>query len=113
MMPIFIDLLAISAVWGMVYRRVGAYQAGRMAIVDFEIKLTGIVVVSRSPQGVKTAEHEILRIFESDRGRGYQLSGYTPFCGKRGFPLEHCAAVYCLTHSMEVQQVGRMARRDF
>lgn len=66
----------------------------------------------RSPQGVKT-EHEILRIFEAIAG----VSSTPAICRlqqkTRVFPLERNAAVRTrLTHSMEVQQVGRYIAKE-
>lgn len=67
----------------------------------------------RSPQGVKT-EHEILRIFESDRGRIINSAAIRRLQQKtQVFPLERNAAVRTrLTHSMEVQQVGRYIAKE-
>ncbi|MGE4389453.1 MAG: deoxyguanosinetriphosphate triphosphohydrolase, partial [Citrobacter sp.] len=67
----------------------------------------------RSPQGVKT-EHEILRIFESDRGRIINSPAIRRLQQKtQVFPLDRNAAVRTrLTHSMEVQQVGRYIAKE-
>lgn len=67
----------------------------------------------RSPQGVKS-EHEILRIFESDRGRIINSPAIRRLQQKtRVFPLERNAAVRTrLTHSLEVQQVGRYIAKE-
>ncbi|EHT2454017.1 dGTPase [Escherichia fergusonii] len=67
----------------------------------------------RSPQGVKT-EHEILRIFESDRGRIINSPAIRRLQQKtQVFPLERNAAVRTrLTHSLEVQQVGRYIAKE-
>ncbi|VDZ71882.1 deoxyguanosinetriphosphate triphosphohydrolase [Atlantibacter hermannii] len=67
----------------------------------------------RSPQGVKS-EHEILRIFESDRGRIINSPAIRRLQQKtQVFPLERNAAVRTrLTHSMEVQQVGRYIAKE-
>ncbi|EGT4255746.1 dGTPase [Citrobacter amalonaticus] len=67
----------------------------------------------RSPQGVKT-EHEILRIFESDRGRIINSPAIRRLQQKtQVFPLERNASVRTrLTHSMEVQQVGRYIAKE-
>ena len=67
----------------------------------------------RSPQGIKT-EHEILRIFESDRGRIINSPAIRRLQQKtQVFPLERNAAVRTrLTHSMEVQQVGRYIAKE-
>lgn len=67
----------------------------------------------RSPDGEKS-EHEILRIFESDRGRIINSPAIRRLQQKtQVFPLERNAAVRTrLTHSMEVQQVGRYIARE-
>lgn len=67
----------------------------------------------RSPQGAKT-EHEILRIFESDRGRIVNSPAIRRLQQKtQVFPLERNAAVRTrLTHSLEVQQVGRYIAKE-
>lgn len=67
----------------------------------------------RSPQGNKN-EHEILRIFESDRGRIVNSPAIRRLQQKtQVFPLERNAAVRTrLTHSLEVQQVGRYIAKE-
>lgn len=67
----------------------------------------------RSPEGQKN-EHEILRIFESDRGRIVNSPAIRRLQQKtQVFPLERNAAVRTrLTHSMEVQQVGRYIAKE-
>ena len=67
----------------------------------------------RSPQGVET-EREILRIFESDRGRIINSPAIRRLQQKtQVFPLERNAAVRTrLTHSLEVQQVGRYIAKE-
>ncbi|MGL5599354.1 MAG: dGTPase [Silvania sp.] len=67
----------------------------------------------RSPQGDKS-EHEILRIFESDRGRIVNSPAIRRLQQKtQVFPLERNAAVRTrLTHSLEVQQVGRYIAKE-
>ncbi|WP_455426991.1 dGTPase [Dryocola sp. LX212] len=67
----------------------------------------------RSPEGVKN-EHEILRIFESDRGRIVNSPAIRRLQQKtQVFPLERNAAVRTrLTHSLEVQQVGRYIAKE-
>lgn len=67
----------------------------------------------RSPQGEKN-EHEILRIFESDRGRIVNSAAIRRLQQKtQVFPLERNAAVRTrLTHSLEVQQVGRYIAKE-
>lgn len=67
----------------------------------------------RSPEGRKS-EHEILRIFESDRGRIINSPAIRRLQQKtQVFPLERNAAVRTrLTHSMEVQQVGRYIAKE-
>lgn len=67
----------------------------------------------RSPDGVKS-ELEILRIFESDRGRIINSPAIRRLQQKtQVFPLERNAAVRTrLTHSLEVQQVGRYIAKE-
>ena len=67
----------------------------------------------RSPEGPKN-EHEILRIFESDRGRIVNSPAIRRLQQKtQVFPLERNASVRTrLTHSMEVQQVGRYIAKE-
>ncbi len=83
-----------------------------MASIDFRNKINWHRRY-RSPQGVKT-EHEILRIFESDRGRIINSPAIRRLQQKtQVFPLERNAAVRTrLTHSMEVQQVGRYIAKE-
>lgn len=83
-----------------------------MAQIDFRNKINWHRRY-RSPQGVKT-EHEILRIFESDRGRIINSPAIRRLQQKtQVFPLERNAAVRTrLTHSMEVQQVGRYIAKE-
>ena len=83
-----------------------------MAQIDFRKKINWHRRY-RSPQGVKT-EHEILRIFESDRGRIINSPAIRRLQQKtQVFPLERNAAVRTrLTHSMEVQQVGRYIAKE-
>lgn len=67
----------------------------------------------RPYQGPKD-EHEILRIFESDRGRIINSAAIRRLQQKtQVFPLERNAAVRTrLTHSLEVQQVGRYIAKE-
>ena len=67
----------------------------------------------RSPEGPKN-EREILRIFESDRGRIVNSPAIRRLQQKtQVFPLERNASVRTrLTHSMEVQQVGRYIAKE-
>lgn len=67
----------------------------------------------RPYQGTKD-EHEILRIFESDRGRIINSAAIRRLQQKtQVFPLERNAAVRTrLTHSLEVQQVGRYIAKE-
>ncbi|WP_312953014.1 dGTPase [Superficieibacter sp.] len=83
-----------------------------MAHIDFRRKINWHRRY-RSPTGVKT-EHEILRIFESDRGRIINSPAIRRLQQKtQVFPLERNAAVRTrLTHSMEVQQVGRYIAKE-
>jgi dGTPase len=83
-----------------------------MATIDFRSKINWRRRY-RSPQNV-TSEHEILRIFESDRGRIVNSPAIRRLQQKtQVFPLERNAAVRTrLTHSMEVQQVGRYIAKE-
>ncbi|MEO3740703.1 dGTPase [Kosakonia oryzendophytica] len=83
-----------------------------MAEIDFRNKINWHRRY-RSPQGVKT-EREILRIFESDRGRIINSPAIRRLQQKtQVFPLERNAAVRTrLTHSLEVQQVGRYIAKE-
>lgn len=83
-----------------------------MAPIDFRTKINWHRRF-RSPQGEKN-EYEILRIFESDRGRIINSPAIRRLQQKtQVFPLERNAAVRTrLTHSMEVQQVGRYIARE-
>ncbi|KNC92416.1 dGTPase [Trabulsiella odontotermitis] len=83
-----------------------------MAKIDFRNKINWRRRY-RSPQGEKT-EHEILRIFESDRGRIINSPAIRRLQQKtQVFPLERNAAVRTrLTHSLEVQQVGRYIAKE-
>lgn len=66
------------------------------------------------PQTGQKNEHEILRIFESDRGRIINSAAIRRLQQKtQVFPLERNAAVRSrLTHSLEVQQVGRYIAKE-
>ncbi|WP_436877634.1 dGTPase [Siccibacter turicensis] len=83
-----------------------------MAEIDFTKKINWHRRY-RSPEGVKS-EHDILRIFESDRGRIINSPAIRRLQQKtQVFPLERNAAVRTrLTHSMEVQQVGRYIAKE-
>lgn len=83
-----------------------------MAQIDFRNKINWHRR-DRSPQGAKT-EHEILQIFESDRGRIINSPAIRRLQQKtQVFPLERNAAVRTrLTHSLEVQQVGRYIAKE-
>lgn len=83
-----------------------------MAHIDFRKKINWHRRY-RSPTGEKN-EHEILRIFESDRGRIINSAAIRRLQQKtQVFPLERNAAVRTrLTHSMEVQQVGRYIAKE-
>ena len=83
-----------------------------MAEIDFRKKINWHRRY-RSPLGVKT-EREILRIFESDRGRIINSAAIRRLQQKtQVFPLERNAAVRTrLTHSLEVQQVGRYIAKE-
>jgi dGTPase len=79
-----------------------------MAKIDFRNKINWRRRF-RSPQGSK--RNEILRIFESDRGRIVNSPAIRRLQQKtQVFPLERNAAVRTrLTHSLEVQQVGAIS----
>jgi dGTPase len=83
-----------------------------MSPIDFRTKINWHRRF-RSPQGEKS-EHEIQRIFESDRGRIINSPAIRRLQQKtQVFPLERNAAVRTrLTHSMEVQQVGRYIAKE-
>lgn len=83
-----------------------------MAKIDFRNKINWRRRY-RSPQGVGS-EHEVLRIFESDRGRIINSPAIRRLQQKtQVFPLERNAAVRTrLTHSLEVQQVGRYIAKE-
>lgn len=83
-----------------------------MAKIDFRNKINWGRRY-RSPQGV-SSEHEILQIFESDRGRIINSPAIRRLQQKtQVFPLERNAAVRTrLTHSLEVQQVGRYIAKE-
>lgn len=83
-----------------------------MATMDFRKKINW----GRRYRALQTAatEYEILRIFESDRGRIINSPAIRRLQQKtQVFPLERNASVRTrLTHSMEVQQVGRYIARE-
>lgn len=83
-----------------------------MAKIDFRTKINWRRRY-RSPEGI-SSEHEILRVFESDRGRIINSPAIRRLQQKtQVFPLERNAAVRTrLTHSMEVQQVGRYIAKE-
>ena len=83
-----------------------------MAKIDFRNKINWRRRF-RSPPRVET-ERDILRIFESDRGRIVNSPAIRRLQQKtQVFPLERNAAVRTrLTHSMEVQQVGRYIAKE-
>lgn len=83
-----------------------------MAKIDFRSKINWHRRY-RSQRGDKS-EHEILRIFESDRGRIINSPAIRRLQQKtQVFPLERNAAVRTrLTHSLEVQQVGRYIAKE-
>jgi len=83
-----------------------------MTGIDFRIKINWQRRY-RPYQGPKD-EHEILRIFESDRGRIINSAAIRRLQQKtQVFPLERNAAVRTrLTHSLEVQQVGRYIAKE-
>ena len=83
-----------------------------MSAIDFRTKINWQRRY-RPYQGPKN-EHEILRIFESDRGRIINSAAIRRLQQKtQVFPLERNAAVRTrLTHSLEVQQVGRYIAKE-
>ena len=83
-----------------------------MAKIDFRNKINWRRRF-RSPPRVET-ERDILRIFESDRGRVVNSPAIRRLQQKtQVFPLERNAAVRTrLTHSLEVQQVGRYIAKE-
>lgn len=83
-----------------------------MSDIDFRIKINWHRCF-RSPEGA-LSEHEIARLFESDRGRIVNSPAIRRLQQKtQVFPLERNAAVRTrLTHSLEVQQVGRYIAKE-
>ncbi|SFN16612.1 dGTPase [Izhakiella capsodis] len=83
-----------------------------MSGIDFRKKISYLRRY-RTVRVVKD-EHEILRIFESDRGRIINSAAIRRLQQKtQVFPLERNAAVRSrLTHSLEVQQVGRYIAKE-
>lgn len=83
-----------------------------MSDIDFRVKINWHRCF-RSPEGPKN-EHEIARLFESDRGRIINSPAIRRLQQKtQVFPLERNAAVRTrLTHSLEVQQVGRHIAKE-
>lgn len=80
--------------------------------IDFRHKINWRRVY-RSPDAVED-EYQLLQIFESDRGRIINSPAIRRLQQKtQVFPLERNAAVRTrLTHSLEVQQVGRYIARE-
>lgn len=83
-----------------------------MAKIDFRNKINGQRGYG-APQNIVT-EHDMLRVFESDRGRIINSPAIRRLQQKtQVFPLERNAAVRTrLTHSLEVQQTGRYIARE-
>lgn len=83
-----------------------------MSEIDFRKKINWRRCF-RSPEGPQT-EHDIARLFESDRGRIVNSPAIRRLQQKtQVFPLERNAAVRTrLTHSLEVQQVGRYIAKE-
>lgn len=83
-----------------------------MSDIDFRVKINWHRCF-RSPEGLQT-EHDIARLFESDRGRIVNSPAIRRLQQKtQVFPLERNAAVRTrLTHSLEVQQVGRYIAKE-
>ncbi|SQA97364.1 Deoxyguanosinetriphosphate triphosphohydrolase [Cedecea neteri] len=121
-MPAFIEILANvvehDSIFGhsLSWANQSPYQRNRSGHERNRLpqkKLTGIDASAR-PEGEKS-ELEILRIFESDRGRIINSPRNPPPCSRKRqvFPLERNAAVRTrLTHSLEVQQVGRYIAKE-
>lgn len=74
------------------------------------------LVVVRGPFGKPSSaedEYEITRVFESDRGRIVNSAAIRRLQQKtQVFPLERNAVCSRLTHSLEVQQVGRYIAKE-
>jgi len=83
-----------------------------MSEIDFRKKINWRRCF-RSPEGPQS-EHDIARLFESDRGRIVNSPAIRRLQQKtQVFPLERNAAVRTrLTHSLEVQQVGRYIAKE-
>jgi dGTPase len=84
--------------------------------VDFKLKISRQRPYSRSEQGQTAADcppQALIQAFESDRGRIINSAAVRRLQQKtQVFPLERNAAVRSrLTHSLEVQQVGRFIVR--
>ncbi|BDH47050.1 deoxyguanosinetriphosphate triphosphohydrolase [Salmonella enterica subsp. enterica serovar Choleraesuis] len=84
-----------------------------MTEIDFRSRIHGRRRYSSNPERQLT-EHELTRIFESDRGRIVNSPAIRRLQQKtQVFPLERNAAVRTrLTHSLEVQQVGRYIAKE-
>ena len=83
-----------------------------MGDIDFRVKINWHRCF-RSPEGLQS-EHDIARLFESDRGRIVNSPAIRRLQQKtQVFPLERNASVRTrLTHSLEVQQVGRYIAKE-
>ncbi|MBP9643345.1 MAG: dGTPase, partial [Budvicia sp.] len=83
-----------------------------MPVIDFSKRIT--IQRPFSSMIIPEGEYDITRQFESDRGRIINSAAIRRLQQKtQVFPLERNAAVRSrLTHSMEVQQVGRHIAKD-
>ncbi|CAK9884004.1 MAG: Deoxyguanosinetriphosphate triphosphohydrolase [Candidatus Erwinia impunctatus] len=93
--------------------RLNQTQKGNgMSGIDFRMKIN--YQRCYRPQQELKDEYEILRVFESDRGRIINSAAVRRLQQKtQVFPLERNSAVRSrLTHSLEVQQVGRHIAKE-
>lgn len=84
-----------------------------MTDIDFRTRIHGRRRFNSNPPRPLN-EHELIRVFESDRGRIVNSPAIRRLQQKtQVFPLERNAAVRTrLTHSLEVQQVGRYIAKE-
>lgn len=89
-----------------------AVKGKGMSDIDFSKKFS--VQRPLSKPITAESEYDIVRLFESDRGRIINSAAIRRLQQKtQVFPLERNAAVRSrLTHSMEVQQIGRYIAKD-
>jgi dGTPase len=93
-------------------RGLGATAEKQMSGIDFKQKISFQRPFSNPIEAEE--EYDIVRQFESDRGRIVNSAAIRRLQQKtQVFPLERNAAVRSrLTHSMEVQQVGRHIAKE-